>query len=132
MNIFTLIFGDRFAQKVGQTLLKHFDSGEFPKELLHYPDINLLYYEHKLRIAERTKKSADDETFEYLDALLALRRSELEERSEKTDQWPDASFPFRGLKTERKCGILLVEFSAYTAYTSQEGNDFHVRTFQVA
>lgn len=86
MNILTLIFGDRFAQRVGENLLKHFESGEYPEELLQYPDINVLYREYNLKKAERGRGPADMETVEYLEALVALRRSEQESESKKSDQ----------------------------------------------
>ena len=86
MNILALIFGDRFAQKVGKTLLKHFESGEFPPELLQYPDLNLLYREFMYDKACRAGSSEGQERIDYLDAMIALRRQELEERSKKSDQ----------------------------------------------
>lgn len=45
MNLFTAIFGDRYAQKFGQALLEYFESEDFPKELLQYPELNVLYCE---------------------------------------------------------------------------------------
>lgn len=88
MNIFTLIFGDRFAQKIGKDLLEYFESERFPQELLQYPEINLLYCEFKLK-KSKCKDSINEETIAYLGALLALRRSELEARSKNSDQLPD-------------------------------------------
>ena len=45
MSIFTAIFGDRYAQRVGQTLLRCFERGDFPQELLQNLELNLLYRE---------------------------------------------------------------------------------------
>ena len=87
MNIFTLIFGDRFAQKFGRPLLKHFANGEFPSELLQYPDINLLYCEFIYKNACRAGLPDGRELIDYLDAMIAMRRKELDGAdSQKPDQ----------------------------------------------
>lgn len=79
MNIFTAIFGDRYAEKYGRALLKYFAREDFPKELLQYPELNLLYCEFRFDKARRSGSSSDEELIACLDAMLAMRRKELEE-----------------------------------------------------
>ena len=86
MNIFTLIFGDRFAEKVGRTILNHFERKDFPAELLQYPDINLLYCEFMYNRACQAGYPEGQELIDYLDALIAIRRMELGEEAKKSDR----------------------------------------------
>ena len=87
MNIFTAIFGDRYAEKFGQALLEYFDRKDFPKELLQYPELNLLYCEFQFDKACRNGSSSSDELIACLDAMLAVHRKKLEEEaSQKSGQ----------------------------------------------
>lgn len=86
MRIFTAIFGDRYAQKFGQALMKYFEKEDFPKELLEYPELNLLYCELQHDKASRAESLDGEELIAYLEALLAVRRKELDAAPPKSDQ----------------------------------------------
>ncbi len=85
MSIFTAIFGDRYAQRVGQTLLRCFERGDFPQELLQNLELNLLYREFIFKKAQRAGQPDGEEMLDYLDALLAARRGESADKSQTPD-----------------------------------------------
>lgn len=79
MNILTLIFGDRYAEQYGRALLQYFESPDFPKELLQYRQLNVLYRQFIYDKARRAGAEDGQELVDYLDALLEERRRELED-----------------------------------------------------
>ena len=86
MNIFTAIFGDRYAQKFGRALLEYFESEVFPKELLQYPELNVLYCELQYDKACRAGSPEGRELIAYLEAMLAVRRKDLMDNDKTSDQ----------------------------------------------
>lgn len=86
MNIFTVIFGDRNAQKYGRALLEYFESEVFPRELLQYPELNVLYCELQYDKACRAGSPEGRELIAYLEAMLAMRRKELMDKDKTPDR----------------------------------------------
>lgn len=82
MNIFTLIFGDRCLEGYGRSLLKFFEQEDFPKEILQYPELNLIYCRARY---DKNHDEYSQEHLDYLDAMLALRREELGQESQDAD-----------------------------------------------
>ena len=132
MDTDTAIFGDQFAQEIGRSLLAYFESKEFPNQLLRDSTLNSLYLKAQVHNIVNDKALSDVECY----ALIGPPSTHTTKEAENLFPFPKrrsgTSFLPEGLKSRPECAILLGEFSAYMAYTSQEGNDFHVRTFQMA
>ena len=79
MSILSRIFGDRYAQRFGEAILQYFEREYFPRELLQYPKLNVLYCEARYDKARSSGRPDGEELIAYLNALLAVRRKEMED-----------------------------------------------------
>ena len=82
MNTFTLMFGDRRLEEYGRSLLKFFEQEDFPKAILKYPELNLIYCRAKY---DKNHDEYSQELLDYLDVMLALRREEMGQESKDAD-----------------------------------------------